>query len=170
MDARFLEGVVVTAMPERIDRIKHKAYVYLTVGRDLLVFRQPDQPYVGLQVPGGTVDPGESHLQAALREFSEETGLGLPHALEPIAEQTVLFDNDQGRDVHLRRLYHARAPQKPHHSWEHFEMSPSAGGDPIRFELFWLDIAEAAASLPTRFFTGFHAPLPTLWDRLGAGA
>ena len=76
-DPRFEEGVLCAERPARFDKLKHKAYVYLTSGRELLVFRQPDQPYVGLQVPGGTVDPGESHLTAALREFGEETGLAL---------------------------------------------------------------------------------------------
>lgn len=106
-DPRFEEGVLCSERPSRFDKLKHKAYVYLTCGRELLVFRQPDQPYVGLQVPGGTVDPGESHLTAALREFGEETGLALPHALEQIGSQVLLFDNALGRDVHDRRLYHA---------------------------------------------------------------
>lgn len=178
-DPRFEEGEVVAAMPARYDKLKHKAYIYLTAGRDLLVFRQPDQPWVGLQVPGGTVDPGESHLQAALREFHEETGLALPHALDALTEQMVLYDNAAGRDVHHRRLYHARMPvtaqARRRARWEHFEMSPSAGGDPIRFELFWMDIDAALALDPAGFFTGFHAPLAALKPRLagdtaGAGA
>jgi 8-oxo-dGTP pyrophosphatase MutT (NUDIX family) len=170
-DPRFEEGVVCAERPVDYDRLKHKAYVYLTAGRDLLVFRQPDQPYVGLQVPGGTVDPGESHLTAALREFAEETGLHLPHALELIGAQVLLFDNSLGRDIHDRRLYHARTPvsgaARRRQSWEHFEMSPSGGGDPIRFELFWLDLGEALAMAPANFFTGFHAPLTAVAQRLG---
>lgn len=169
-DPRFEEGIVVAERPARYDKLKHKAYVYLTAGRDVLVFRQPDQPQVGLQVPGGTVDPGESHLAAARREFAEETGLRLDHALEPIGAQTLLFDNALGRDLHDRRLFHASTPPdgpaRRRDRWEHFEMSPSGGDAPIRFELFWLDIEAALALGPQRFFTGFHAPLAGLARRL----
>ncbi|WP_097061011.1 NUDIX hydrolase [Salinibacterium xinjiangense] len=34
--------------------------------------------------PGGGVDPGETHLQAAVRELEEETGLVIPNLGEPI--------------------------------------------------------------------------------------
>lgn len=168
-DPRFFEGVLCDVMPDRFDRLKHKAYIYLTAGREVLVFRQPDQPEVGLQVPGGTVDPGESHLCAACREFREETGLEVARVLDPLCEQTVLFDNFQGRDIHARRLYHGRlrGNETRRARWEHYEMTPSAGGDPIRFELFWMDVGEALRLGPERFFTGFHAPLAELARRLG---
>jgi 8-oxo-dGTP diphosphatase len=171
-DPRFFEGEVCEALPASYDRLKHKAYIYLTAGRDLLVFRQPDQPYVGLQIPGGTVDPGESHLGAALREFHEETGLAVCNALDTLTEQLVLFDNELGRDIHARRLYHAAmpldAPARRRERWEHYEMTPSAGGDPIRFELFWIDIDTAIGQGTDHFFTGFHAPLADLRARLEA--
>jgi 8-oxo-dGTP pyrophosphatase MutT (NUDIX family) len=41
-------------------------------GHDLLLFRHP---YAGIQIPGGTVQPGESPEGAAAREAAEETGL-----------------------------------------------------------------------------------------------
>jgi hypothetical protein len=47
-------------------------------------------------------------------------------------------------------------------------MTPSAGGDPIRFELFWIDIDAAIDQGTDRFFTGFHAPLAALRARLEA--
>lgn len=40
--------------------------------RQLLLF---EHPYAGVQIPAGTVDPGETPEQAALREANEETGL-----------------------------------------------------------------------------------------------
>ena len=41
-------------------------------GSELLLFRHP---HAGIQIPAGTVEPGEMPEQAALREGAEETGL-----------------------------------------------------------------------------------------------
>lgn len=41
-------------------------------GRELLLFHHPS---AGVQLPAGTVEPGESPLAAVLREVAEETGL-----------------------------------------------------------------------------------------------
>jgi 8-oxo-dGTP pyrophosphatase MutT (NUDIX family) len=43
-------------------------------GRELLVFEH-DNPLAGIQVPAGSVEPGETPLSAVLREVSEEAGL-----------------------------------------------------------------------------------------------
>jgi 8-oxo-dGTP diphosphatase len=40
-------------------RERNKVIVYVTSADHLLVFRQPEFPEAGLQVPGGTVDHGE---------------------------------------------------------------------------------------------------------------
>ncbi len=46
----------------------------------LLLFhtRDPDRPQAGTwwELPGGGIEPGESHIEAALRELAEETGIG----------------------------------------------------------------------------------------------
>ncbi|GGB37822.1 hypothetical protein GCM10011316_07360 [Roseibium aquae] len=159
-------------------RVFHKAYVYLTCGSRLLVFEEPDNPAIGLQVPGGTVDPGESYLIAAHREFTEETGLRLHCALTPFFDEDFVVGpkspNLAGsgeperpvRGSHRRRMYHARLPRVPAEEWEHFEMTPSFGGDPIRFRLFWLDLSAPRAMDPGNFYAGFGAPLAALRSRL----
>ncbi|WP_289035254.1 NUDIX domain-containing protein [uncultured Roseibium sp.] len=159
-------------------RIYHKAYVYLTCGNRLLVFDEPDTPELGLQVPGGTIDPGESYLIGARREFIEETGLTLDTAFEHFADQDLPFETmtaDGGvqaplnrplKGRHLRKLYHARIDTAPKEKWEHFEMSPSNGGPPIRFRLFWLDLHDPRAMDPANFFAEFGAQLEPLRQRI----
>ncbi|MTH99300.1 NUDIX domain-containing protein [Roseibium sp. RKSG952] len=160
----------------------YKAYVYLTCGNRLLVFEEPDNPHIGLQVPGGTIDPGESFLQGAKREFTEETGLDLDVAFDHFADQDLSFDDmpfeerpqsTPGRPItgrHIRKHFHATLDSIPLEEWEHFEMTPSDGGDPIRFRLFWLDLDDLRAGDPAAFFAGFHAPLDLLRPRLTSKA
>ena len=52
-----------------------KVLAYVVRGDDLLVFRHADFPTAGLQVPAGTVEPGEPPVEAVLREVREESGM-----------------------------------------------------------------------------------------------
>ncbi|WP_460808073.1 NUDIX domain-containing protein [Micromonospora zhanjiangensis] len=62
-------------MPEKV--ITTKVLCYVVRDGHLLVFRHTDFSYeeVGIQVPGGSVRPGEDPADAAVREAREETGL-----------------------------------------------------------------------------------------------
>ncbi len=161
-------------------RIYHKAYVYMTCGSDLLVFNEPDTPWLGLQVPGGTIDPGESFLQGAMREFAEETGLKLDVAFEQFSDQDIPFETlapvgqfrapaDRPlRGRHIRRNYHVRVAARPRQEWEHFEMYPSSGSGPIRYRFFWIDLLGNEASDAENFFAAFGEPIDALRNRLPA--
>jgi len=52
-----------------------KVVVYLVHRGHLLVFIHPDAPEAGIQVPAGSVEPGEHPSTAARRELEEETGI-----------------------------------------------------------------------------------------------
>src|SRR6185503_15082222 len=52
-------------------------------GRELLVFRH-DNPAAGVQVPAGTVEPGEPFDHAVLREAWEESGLAALRIIRPL--------------------------------------------------------------------------------------
>lgn len=159
-------------------RVYHKAYVYVTCGTDLLVFNEPDTPYLGLQLPGGTIDPGESFLHGAMREFAEETGLALDAAFEQFSDQDIPFEtippvgpfrpapNRPLLGRHIRRNYHVRLAGRPKDDWEHYEMHPSSGGEPIRYKFFWIDLYGPEASDKDAFFAAFGEPLDALRRRV----
>jgi 8-oxo-dGTP pyrophosphatase MutT (NUDIX family) len=125
-----------------------KVIIYITRGERLLVFTHPDFPEAGLQVPAGTIEPGETPADAARREASEETGL------DNFAAWTYLGMRERdmrdfGRDErHRRYFFHARCESanapNVHERWRLEERFPTDGAMPaIIFELFW------TALLPT---------------------
>jgi 8-oxo-dGTP pyrophosphatase MutT (NUDIX family) len=60
-----------------VKRRRVVAYVTRVRGgtTELLVFEDPDNPQVGVQVPAGRLDDGEELEEGLLRELAEETGV-----------------------------------------------------------------------------------------------
>jgi 8-oxo-dGTP diphosphatase len=56
---------------------KHLAYGWITRDDTVLFIRRSPGAFLGgrWELPGGTVEPGEPHADAAVREIAEETGL-----------------------------------------------------------------------------------------------
>lgn len=121
-------------MPRR----KHvaKALSYITRDGRLLVFRQPDFPSAGIQVPGGSVEVGEALEAAALREAREETGLVELVVQSYLGTAAYELKVDVG-DPHLRHFFHLVYSGPMRERWEHTELTPSTGARPVRFELWW---------------------------------
>lgn len=124
-----------------------KVLIYATSAQGLLVFEEPDFPEVPLQVPGGSVEPGEDDLTAARREFEEETGLACPATMEPMGSVEYRTLRGGMERVHNRSRFRLRLTGELPSSWEHVERLPSNGAAPIRFRLFWIDPREAGSRL-----------------------
>lgn len=119
-----------------------KVYGYVTRQHDgrqeLLIFSQ-DDPAAGWQVPGGTVDPGETLVAAVQREVAEESGL---HDLELQGEVAVtIWENpDEQSKPYERHFFHFLAPEAPE-TFEHVVTGDGTDAG-MTFSYRWLDVAE----------------------------
>lgn len=136
---------------------KHKVLAYITHGGRLLVFRHPDHPEAGIQVPGGTVAEGEDPAAAVLREAMEETGLA---SLRLAAHLGDFEQSVPERDENwTRHCYHLVCEENPPETWRHDELTPSDGTPgPITFEFFWVNLPDGVPELAA----GHEVMLPRL--------
>ena len=115
----------------------------------LLVFTHPDAPEAGIQVPAGTIKPGESPSEAVLREAEEETGLTDLELVRFLGERTIDF-RPWGRDeFHHRHFFHLRVLSAPPDTWLHHETDPdgSSGHPPIPFSFYWVPLPDGVPDL-----------------------
>lgn len=122
---------------------KRKVLAYITQGDRLLVFRQPDYPTWGVQVPGGSIEPGENYDLAVLREVFEETGL---RDVKIVSYLGSLFT---ARPEHMRELhcYHLATTTPIDEQWRHYEMHSTSRVGPIAFDFFWVPIKNPGVTL-----------------------
>ncbi|EIM26234.1 NUDIX hydrolase [Microvirga lotononidis] len=123
-----------------------KAFVYLTRGeRDLLLVSHPMHPEAGLQVPAGTVEPGEDPEEAARRELPEESGLSAFRIERYLGEHTYDMRPFGREQVHRRFFFHAVLIGEAPERWRHEERH--AGPAPIPLEFFWWDLGAGRPDL-----------------------
>jgi 8-oxo-dGTP diphosphatase len=129
-----------------------KVYAYITSEDQLLVFKHVDFPEAGIQVPGSTLDAGETPEDGVLREAGEETWL-----------RGLVFEKCLGRDECIdssskltgttaRYSFHLTCPHEVPETWQHDERHPSHGSPgPLLFEFYWQPLAEAAEVMDNYF-------------------
>ena len=137
---------------------RQRAYAYVTHEDRLLVFEHCDFPDAGIQVPAGTVDEGESHDEAVLREVEEETGLSGFNGVELLGScehDMRKFGVDELQEAFF---YHMVCPGDPQDRWIHQE---TGGGKtaPIAFEFYWVQMPHKIpqfAALEGRFLDDLY--------------
>jgi len=128
---------MVSVMPiEQAVRQTRKVMAYVTHEKRLLVFAHPDFPEAGIQVPAGTVEPGEDPDRAVMREAFEETGLTCLELVRFLGERNYEMSDFGRNEIQHRRFYHLTCTERPQERWQHAETS---GGkhEAIMFDFFW---------------------------------
>ena len=136
------------ALPADLLARRRKVFAYITHGDRLLLLAHPHAPEAGIQVPAGTLEPGESPEAGVLREAWEETGLRDLAPMRFLGEQLRDMRDFNIAAVHQRYFFHLRCAGDPPARWRHWEAAPADGSaDPIEFELYWARLADEVPPL-----------------------
>lgn len=129
-------------------KVDHKAVAYITHGINLLVFRHPHHPLAGIRVPTGTIEAGETRVEAVMREACEEIGLEylqLHSFLGTVKDDISPYGRDE---IQPRFFYHLIYTAEPPDSWWHYERIPSSGQmESILLEFHWASLNDRPPEL-----------------------
>ena len=118
-----------------------KAFAYITQENRLLVFSHVEFPQAGIQVPAGTIEPGELASDAVLRVSAEESGLHDLRIVHELGSST--FDRRPlGRnEIDQRHFFHLVSDGHIADNWEHHDVSGTASGrPPLLLAFTWLNL------------------------------
>jgi ADP-ribose pyrophosphatase YjhB (NUDIX family) len=128
-------------MPESQPILIPKVSIFVIDADDrLLVFEHTQSPEAGIQVPAGTLEPGEDPEAGAVRELREETGQDAFRITQLIARRQIA-EMRQGRLEHHDRWFYRASPTKAlPEEWMGGDWTPEVW-EPFRF--FWVSRAAA---------------------------
>ena len=121
-----------------------KVACYVVHDNHLLVFTHDHQPMAvtGVQVPAGSIKPGESPEEAAARELFEETGRP-GQVIRRVGVQE--YDLRPGRDeIAVRHYFEMRLTDADvSERWVAGESDPSHGGSAAVWTCWWIPLTDA---------------------------
>lgn len=118
-----------------LSRNKVMVYCFNSDMTAFLTFTQRGAPEAGRQIPAGTIESMERPHEAALREFTEETGYATPLPLTYVTK-TVYDMSAYKPEIHVRHWYACvdRAGDLPE-AWGHEELESKVGL--IQYQYGW---------------------------------
>ena len=118
-----------------------KVLCYIVRDGRLLVFRHRDYPEAGVQVPAGTLHPGEAPEEGAIRETEEETGRSGYRIVSKLGEYDHefrnIFEGLERHEVHDRHVFHLEPPPELPDAWSHLADDEEGA---FWFEFSWVPI------------------------------
>ncbi|RJT75656.1 NUDIX domain-containing protein [Arthrobacter cheniae] len=124
-------------MPREVQKVA----CYVVHDGHLLVFTHNDVPITetGVQVPAGSIQPGETSEEAAIRELFEETGRH-GHPVRGVGTQE--YDLRPARDeIAVRHYFHMNMEDVDlAERWTAGELDPSHGGASINWTCWWMPL------------------------------
>ncbi|WP_396906972.1 NUDIX domain-containing protein [Mycolicibacterium phlei] len=127
--------------PER--RLVRKVVGYVVQDEQLLVFAHDDVPLevAGIQVPAGSVEPGEEPADAVVREVAEETGIDVRVVASLGTGEFDVWPSKP--EVHERHFFQLE-PIQPVRDvrWAAGEDRPSDGGGAQSWTCFWIPLTQ----------------------------
>lgn len=129
--------------------VVRKVVAYVTHGGRLLVFEHVDVPEAGVQVPAGTVRPGEELPAAMLRETFEETGLEQLRIVRYLGTRTYDALASHGQ-LHERHFFHLTCTAAPPENWIHHELHDGLE-PPTAFRFYWTPLGGSGLDLIAEF-------------------
>lgn len=141
-----------------------KVVAYVVDHDKLLVFTHDDVPVevAGVQVPAGTIEPGENPADAVVREVREETGIETRVVRNLGLEQHDVWPSRA--ELHERRFFLLEpASEVVPERWTAGEEHPGDGGSRRSWTCWWIPLKQAHM-----LCAGFGAKLGAL-DRGSVG-
>jgi len=132
----------VSAGPER--RLIRKVVAYVVHDGDLLVFTHDGVPLdvAGVQVPAGSIEPGEEPGVAVVREVLEETGVVAGVIRDLGVEVYDVWPSKP--ELHERHFFQlAPVERSVPERWLAGEQDPSDGGRSQRWTCRWIPLERA---------------------------
>lgn len=122
----------------------HKAYAYVVRQHNntqqLLVFKHQQIPAAGVQVPKGTVEPGEEWAEAVLREVEEETGL------RATIQRFLTSDYIEQDGQLVNRHFYMLTVEEERSEWLHYPTGHLEKG--LTFHCYWIDKQQLSIIYP----------------------
>ncbi|MCL7454885.1 MAG: NUDIX domain-containing protein [Anaerolineae bacterium] len=120
--------------------------------------RQGPSGRAEMRLPKGHIEPGESHLQAALREVEEEAGLAEIRALASLGHQTVEFDWQGAHHIRQEHYFLMRVLGEVR-----------TGSAESQFEPLWLSWEEALTKVTFEAEREWIRRARSAWERWAQG-